>query len=188
RIQIEVLMRGERSGRRGVRRRDCDHRRPIEKRVRDAEREIHGARSQRRYADSWPPRELAGGVGHQRGHRFVAREDELDAGLPGGLEKIEHLAARQPEHARDAGVTKGRGENVGACRHYRTSISTPPTIPAATLYSHAPMSVAMKPTHPYRIGSMMMAPTPITAPIIAPPARSDPIMPPARANSEMHAP
>ena len=94
RIQIEVLMRGERSGRRGVRRRDCDHRRPIEKRVRDAEREIHGARSQRRYADSWPPRELAGGVGHQRGHRFVAREDELDAGLPGGLEKIEHLAAR----------------------------------------------------------------------------------------------
>src|SRR5207249_8584180 len=94
--------------------------------------EVHRARTERRHADAWSPRNLTRGIGHQSRDSFVACEDEIDTRLAGGFEEVEHLAARQSEHARDAGVTKGRGKDVGACRHCADSTAISCQLSAVT--------------------------------------------------------
>ena len=116
-VQIELLMRRVRRRRGRHRRRDREERRTIEIGVGDAERQVHRARAERRNADRGLARDLSRRVGHERRHRFVAHEDELDADLSRGLDELQNLSARQAEHPFDTGVAKRSCEYLGACGH-----------------------------------------------------------------------
>ena len=117
RVQIELLVRGERlrGGGRGCG--DGEERRSIEERVGHTKCEIERARTERRDAHRRPAGHLSGGIGHERGHGFVAGQDELDAGFAGGFDEIENLAAGQTEHPFDAGLGERCGEHFSAGRH-----------------------------------------------------------------------
>ena len=89
-----------------------DDRRSIEKRVGDTERHVHRAGPERRHAHAGPPLDLAAHVRHERRRGFVPRQQELDAFALGGVDEVENLAARQAEHARDAGVAQRASQSL----------------------------------------------------------------------------
>src|SRR5207302_5986150 len=79
-----------------------DDRRPVEIRVGDAGDEIRRTGTERREACAWHTGAAGHRLGHERGTRLVAREDELKAGLVKALDEIDDLPTRVAEDVADA--------------------------------------------------------------------------------------
>ncbi len=78
-----------------------DDRRAVEIRVGDAGDEVRRPRTERRETRAGYAGAAGHRLGHERGARFVPREDELETGLAKALDEIDDLAARVAEDVAD---------------------------------------------------------------------------------------
>ena len=79
-----------------------DERMAVELGVRDAEHQVDRTRAEGREAHPGAAGERPVGVGHERRPALVARGDEPDRGIGEGVDRVEVLLARKPEHQLDA--------------------------------------------------------------------------------------
>ena len=78
----------------------------------DPDREIRGPDAARAEADGGSTRELAVGLGHERGAALVASGDDADAGIAERIEEAEERFAGHGERVADAGAAQGVGDEA----------------------------------------------------------------------------
>jgi hypothetical protein len=101
-----------------------EHRRRVLEGGRDTDRGVHRARRSRDQADPRAPGELAGGLGHVRRRRLVARGDEAHRAVVERVEDREVALARNPEcDARAVERELIDEDPAAAARHRRTGSS-----------------------------------------------------------------
>ena len=86
----------------GLLARNHHHRHGAELGIRSGRHEIGRARSERRKADTDSSGESSDRRCHESGALFVARDDELDVGVPKTFEQVQVLFTRDPEYVLDA--------------------------------------------------------------------------------------
>ena len=93
--------------------RDAEDRRTLEGGLGEAGEEVGGAGAEGAQAHTGPAGQLAFGVGHVGGGRFVMGQDEFNAVALEGVEHREHLAAGDTIGAADALLCQECGDGVG---------------------------------------------------------------------------
>ena len=104
----------------------------------DADGEIRGPDAARAEADGGSTRELAVGLGHERGAALVAGGDDADAGITERVEEAQERFAGHGERVADAGAAQGVGDEAadgpwalgGGCARRPAPLQRAPLRPA----------------------------------------------------------